>query len=132
MLACGAEGETYNQLANVLGISDMNAWNSAMSTYVRGSLDKNVQLNIANSVWLGQRLNPSPDEIFVAPLRNNYNAEIFKDVPFDKSTVDKANAWASEKTNKMIPKIVNEFSDDTVAMLMNAIYFDAQWTKKVL
>lgn len=130
MLACGAEGETYNQLANVLGISDMNAWNSAMSTYVRGSLDKDVQLHIANSVWLGQKLNPSPDEIFAAPLRNNYNAEIFKDVPFDMGTVDKANAWASEKTNKMIPKIVNEFSDDIVAMLMNAIYFDAQWTKK--
>lgn len=130
MLACGAEGETYNQLANTLGISDLNAWSSAMSTYVRGSLDKDVQLHIANSVWLGQRLNPSPDEIFVTPLRNNYNAEIFKDVPFDMSTVDKANAWASEKTNKMIPKIVNEFSDDTVAMLMNAIYFDAQWTKK--
>lgn len=130
MLACGAEGETYNQLANTLGISDLNAWNSAMSTYVRGSLDKDVQLHIANSVWLGQKLNPSPDEIFAAPLRNNYNAEIFKDVPFDMSTVDKANAWASEKTNKMIPKIVNEFSDDTVAMLMNAIYFDAQWTKK--
>ena len=130
MLACGASGETYNQLADVLGIDDMNAWNGAMSTYVRGSLDKDVQLHIANSVWLGQKMNPSPDEIFAVPLKNNYNAEIFKDVPFDMGTVDKANAWAAKKTNNMIPKIVNQFSDDTVAMLMNAIYFDAQWTNQ--
>lgn len=128
MLACGAGGETYNQLASALGISDMNEWNSAMSRYVRGSLDKDVQLHIANSVWLGQKLKPSPDEVFVSPLKNNYNAEVFKNVPFNRDTADKANAWASENTDKMIPQIVDSFNEETVAMLMNAIYFDAQWT----
>ncbi len=133
MLTNGAKNETYNQLVNTLRISDMNAWNEAMKTYSRGSLNENIKLNIANSVWLSDNFDKSPDmeSGFIAPLKTYYNAEVFKNVVFDVNTAKKINYWVNNKTNEMIPSIVEEEPmDDLSMMLINALYFEAEWAAK--
>ena len=57
-----------------------------------------------------------------------YNAEMFK-APFNDETLKQMNNWVNEKTDKMIPKIIDEFGDDTAAVLLNCIAFDAKWEK---
>lgn len=61
---------------------------------------------------------------------NNFNPRVekfdFKDI---SAVVSKINNWCKEKTHDMIDEIVKEqnFNDDTVAVLLNSIYFESPW-----
>jgi serpin B len=46
----------------------------------------------------------------------------------DPATVDAINAWVEEKTEGYIDSIVDMLSPSDVMLLVNAIYFDAEWT----
>ena len=131
MLANGAEGNTRTELLNALGITDLDAVNNMMKTYCSGSMDESVTFNIANSVWLGKTLIPSNmiENKFINPLMTNYNSEVYRDVDFASAdTVKQVNDWVDKKTNGMIKKIVDEGSlSQTVAMIMNALYFQGRW-----
>ena len=65
-------------------------------------------------------------EDFITTSREYFNSEIYKS-PFSDGIQDKVNSWCDEKTNHMIPKILNTAPTDTVLMLVNAIAFDGEW-----
>ena len=60
---------------------------------------------------------------------DNYNSEVYRDIDFSASdTVDRVNGWVDKKTNGMIKKIIDRTSAaNTVAMIMNALYFQGRW-----
>ena len=43
------------------------------------------------------------------------------------STLKDINTWVSQKTEKMIPQILDKIEDNSVMYLINAIAFDAKW-----
>jgi len=49
-----------------------------------------------------------------------------------KEAVAKVNGWISDKTNKLITDMVDEtmIRPDTLLLLVNAIYFKADWCKQ--
>jgi serpin B len=50
---------------------------------------------------------------------------------FDQpAAVNTINQWASDNTNKRIPKVIDEISPETVMFLMNALYFKGDWSYK--
>ena len=129
MLTNGAEGNTKTQLMTALGITDLSDLNMKMSGYLKGGLDEKINLNIANSLWLSNKLVPSAgiDNNFIAPLQQCYNAEVQKNFDFTApNAVDTLNGWVSDKTNGMIKKTFTEVAG-LDATLINTVYFKGGW-----
>lgn len=57
-------------------------------------------------------------------MQEDFRAEIFS---AESDMVDKVNNWVNEKTEGMIPKLLEESPKDLKAVLMNAISFKAKW-----
>ena len=132
MLAGGAEGETYDEIVSALGwegftIEEVNSLYSALSGGLV-SVDKEVSLEIANSVWTQ---NDYPiKESYISSLSTNYDAEA-RSVDFKSpSTLGEINSWCSDKTHGMIPKMLDNINPYTKLMLLNALYFKGTWQDK--
>jgi serine protease inhibitor len=98
----GARGHTRAALDQFLGPDDVPE--------VRAG-----SVLLAQAAWLGDDYTPGP------ALRG-------LDVgPLDPA---KVNAWASEKTNGMIPAIVESFEQDEQLAITDAVYLDATWQRR--
>ncbi len=90
------------------------------------SVDPDVTLNIANSIWYRNTFAVEQD--FINTNQEFYDAEV-QDLDFgDPSARDIINEWVEEKTNDKIKDIIKEISPATVMFLINAIYFNGTWT----
>ena len=130
MLENGAKGNTKAELDEILSLSDKDERNAEFSAIMNSFTDKKAVLQTANSIWVDkdfQKRTPVK-ETFISVLRKYYEAEAeYADFKSSK-TVDKVNSWISKKTNKMIPKMLNELDDETVMLLINAVYFEGKWS----
>lgn len=122
MTANGASCETLTQLENVLGMSV-----EQLNDFFREYLSKDdEQVIIANSIWLkDDRALPLCQE-FEQTVSNDYDSEIFLE-SMDEDTLLKINDWVNEKTDGMIPEILNEIPADTLMYLLNTLTFQAKW-----
>ena len=133
MTANGADGNTLKQMLDVMGGGvDMDTFNSNMNLWIsrahKNNTDKS-RLSIANSVWVKDKDNLTTTEQFAKSCKEVYNAEMFK-APFDMGTVRKVNDWVSEKTDKMIPSLIEQFNGDEIMCLINCIAFDSEWEQQ--
>ncbi len=131
MLLNGAEGETFDQIREVLGFDelDRNEINEAAYNLIAllQEFDDQVIFNIANSVWYRDTFDVEPG--FLSTNQEFYNAIVEKTDFSDPATVDKINSWVEDKTEGLIDSIVEEPIDPlTVMYLINAIYFNGDWT----
>ena len=133
MTANGADGNTLKQMLDVMGGGvDMDTFNSNMNLWISRAHENNTdksRLSIANSVWVKDKDNLTTTEQFAKSCKEVYNAEMFK-APFDMGTVKKVNDWVSEKTDKMIPSLIEHFNGDEIMCLINCIAFDSEWDKQ--
>lgn len=130
MTANGAKGQTQDEMAKVLGsdipMNDLNAYYYDYSHNLKNT--EYASLKQANSVWVrdSKDMIEVPDT-FLQIVKNNYDAQVFL-APFDQSTVTDINNWVNYHTDQMIPKLLNNLSDDAVMCLINALAFDAKWS----
>jgi serine protease inhibitor len=89
------------------------------------SVDKRVLMQIANSVWTENDFNVK--QSFIDILTNYYDAESKAFDIEDAAAPDKINAWIEGKTNGLIKDMVSELNDNTIMLLINAIYFKGKW-----
>ena len=125
LLLNGTDGETKDEIMNVLGISGVDSFNEynkkLMDLYGN---DKTYTLDIANSVFLNtDRAEGDFKEDYVKTLGEFYGAS--PDKVNDKTAVSAVNDWVNEKTKGKIPTLAD--SNDYSAFLANAIYFKAGW-----
>ena len=124
----GASGENLEEMKEVLGFGEMELGDvNEQFMHLIASLvaaDKDLVLDIANSVWMREEFSLDVKAAFTDVLKDFYDAEIFA----EGFTVENINAWVSEKTNGKIDEIVKEIGEDVVMYLINAIYFKAAWT----
>ena len=118
MTANGANENTLKQMQEVLckGVS-MEDFNKNMHLLISDAHNNNTEnskLNIANSIWLKDMKGLTLTESFARTCKEQFNAEMFK-APFDEGTVENINSWVNEKTDKMIPKILEKLDPDTRA-----------------
>ncbi|MBP5154223.1 MAG: serpin family protein [Lachnospiraceae bacterium] len=128
MTANGAAGENLRQMEQVLGsgmpIAQLNEY---LSTYLNGLPSApNARFTFADSVWLRSDITASVVPEFLQTNADYYDAAVYA-APFTPETVARINDWVSEKTDKMIPKLVDQLGRDTVMVLLNALVFDARW-----
>ena len=57
---------------------------------------------------------------------DHYGADLFRS-PFDGSTLKDINAWTADRTDGLIPAILDRLPGSTVIYLINALAFDGRW-----
>jgi serpin B len=125
----GAAGSTLDSMTKALDFGSLTdqeineSYKYILETF--SSLDPKVKLSIANSIWY--RNNFSVLQDFITTNQNYFNASVNPLDFADPSAVTTINDWVSDNTNKLIPSIIDEISEDVVMYLINAVYFKGQW-----
>ncbi|MCA1756480.1 MAG: serpin family protein [Bacteroidales bacterium] len=132
MTANGASGATRDSMLSVLQFSNLSM-EDINSSYMELTdklinLDKRVTVKLANSVWVENRL--SPKTSFMTILEKYYSAEVREFSVTDPGIVAVINGWIADATNNTINHVLDEISQETVMMLINAIYFNGKWKYK--
>jgi serine protease inhibitor len=126
----GANSTTEEAMAKTLCLPnlDTNEINAVYRDLMNGlkSVDEQVELSIANSIWYRQDY--AIEKEFLSVNQNYYNAKVegldFTD-PLSKNIINK---WVEDQTNGKITNLVEKISDSSIMFLINAIYFHGSWT----
>lgn len=126
MAAMGAEEDTEKELLTLFGYESAEQMQEDSRILV-SELDRaDGSITVNNSVWIDK--NYPIGEKYTAGLIDVFNAETFREKLSDEKTVDKLNGWIDEKTNGLIHEMISEpFDEDTVLLLVNALYFKNEW-----
>ncbi|MFN8413721.1 MAG: serpin family protein [Anaerolineales bacterium] len=143
MTYAGARGNTESQMADALHFTQgqilthttFNALDLGLSERAKSGIGNDQQpmrLNIANAVWAEKTLTFLDD--FLNILAVNYGAGVhladFKNSPDPERLA--INSWVSNQTEKKINDLLPDGSitPDTRMVLVNAIYFKADWANQ--
>ena len=128
MTANGAEGNTRAQIEAVLGMT-VEELNLYLYTYISTLPEgEKYKLKLANSIWFTNDKSFTVNREFLQTNADYYSADIYQ-APFNSRTLKDINNWVKSETDKMIPKILKEIPKDAIMYLINALAFDAEWTK---
>ena len=126
----GAEGETKKAMAEALefnGIS-LEGLNQSFKDLMIGiqNADSEIELNIANSIWLREGFDCRED--FIDRNRRYFDSEV-EEIDFSSPDAPNIiNGWIKDATEGKIEKMIDKICDDVVMYLINAIYFKGNWT----
>jgi serine protease inhibitor len=126
----GAGGDTYEQMRDFFGYDGMTneEINQAYFDLIEllTTLDPKVVMNIANSVWVREDFQVL--EEFLERNRTFFDAKVTR-LDFSKPEApDIINAWINEKTKGLIEEMIDQIDPLVVMYLINAIYFNGDWT----
>lgn len=122
----GAGGNTLSQFENAAQ-TDIGSLNSLFGDFISDLPDGNkCKLHIANGIWLNDNNSFKISESFLNTNNTHYKAEIRK-TPFNRNTVGEINQFVNKNTNGMIKKLVDDIDEQTLAYLVNALAFEAEW-----
>ncbi len=128
----GAVGATRDSMLDALRMNGTtpDEINSSFKNLTSAllSVDKRVIMTIANSVWTEK--NFEVKQAFIDLLKNYYSAVSESFDINDASTPDLINKWIEDNTNGLIKNMINKLDDNTVMLLINAIYFKGKWASQ--
>ena len=132
MVNDAATGQTEKELEETLGFhkGNIQAVNDYCKKLIDGlpKVDNKVTLNIANAIFLNKYYTLKPP--FEKDMQTYYGAKT-EALDFNApSSLDRINGWCNEKTNGMIPTILDNVDPMILSYLLNAVYFKADWTSK--
>ena len=120
LVRTGADGTTKTEIERVLGYTESVKWESVTDG----------TLTTAAALW-GQKNYPFLPE-FIRTAQSNFGSTVeqadFRNNP--AAAVRQINAWSSKQTKGKIPTIFDRLGPDTRLVLVNAIYFKADWNGK--
>ena len=133
LLNNGATGQTKQEINNVLGAQQDD---DVINQFCRKmldeapTLDQTTKIGIANTIFMNLGYNLKPT--FVETANTYYDAEPQTRDFHDGETMDVINQWASDHTEGLIDKILDQqsFDPDYVSYLLNALYFKGTWANK--
>ena len=133
LIEAGAKGDTKAALDSYLQTENFTDF---MENYMKLAREKyssedkygdwNNVLEIANSLWADNGL-PLKEE-YQKTMTERLGAEI-RNISFNdkENTLNAINGWVNDKTHEMIPKVIEDYNDTTVAVLINTVYFESAW-----
>ena len=128
LAANGAGGDTLSQFEQVLGkgmkLEDINKGLAGQISKAKASND--VKYDIANSIWVREGGQITLKKSYAELCKERFDADSYL-APFNNDTVTEINNWVKDHTGGMIDKIKDRFGPNEVAVLLNAIAFDAKW-----
>ena len=133
MLNNGAAGKTQQEINDVLGFGEAGA--DAINQFCRKllteapTLDQTTKVSIANTIYVNNHWNFVLQEPFVEKAQQYYDATPESRDFYDGKTMGVINQWASDHTAGLIKEVLtkDEFNEDAVSYLLNALYFNGKW-----
>ncbi|MGD1715631.1 serpin family protein [Dapis sp. BLCC M172] len=128
----GAAGETQKAMAKTLNfqgmsLAEVNQANKDLGILLN-SLNPEIKLNIANSIWTDKGTSFSPN--FLQVNQNFYQSQV-REIDFNNPESPKIiNDWVKDKTEGKIEKIIQALNPNDVMVLLNAIYFQGNWEEQ--
>ena len=128
MAANGADGKTREEIERVFGGLSIQELNEYLNGFVSLlSTDPDCRFHSANSVWYNKSgIQVKKD--FLQTAADYYGASAFQ-AEFAPKLTKEINEWASDHTDGKIRQILNEINPEALMYLLNAISFDAEWSK---
>lgn len=126
----GANGATRDSMMKALryyniDIEDINNSYKDLTDKLM-EVDERVLMEIANSVWVEERLRVK--QSFMDALEEYFSAEAYDFSVSDPDIVDIINEWIEDHTHGKIKDMVEPPLPQDIAMLLiNAIYFNGKW-----
>lgn len=131
MVYMGAGGETREAMAAALRLRGLEPADVAEGhRALREALERpreGVQLRIGNALWADERFEPHVRPQFVDTVRDAFAGEVHVRDFASPDTLGAINAWAEDRTEGMIPRIVEGIEPELVMFLLNAVYFKGRW-----
>jgi len=118
LLLEGSTGKTREELLAVLGGSFED---------IVPYTDEKTTVTSASSVWLKNGMTVL--DSYGKAISEKYSAQVYTRDFASKGTVKEINSWCSDHTAGRIPSIVSELPEETVMLLLNALYFKAPWIR---
>lgn len=127
----GAEGATRDAMTRVLQFGNMSLEeiNREYLNLIESleNADKQVQLSIANSIWIRDDFEPLVKQDFLQRVRNYFKSEVFTRDFGNPQISNEINSWISNETDGKINKMVDRIDPELVMFLVNAIFFKGEW-----
>lgn len=131
MVYNGSDGETKKEIAETLQasgieVSDLNKANASLLAMLKKNTEK-ITVDIANSIWINDEFQFHQE--FEKNVSDFYQAELQAFNSMDGEAAKTINQWVEKATREKIKDIVEDpLNPDLVMILLNAIYFNGEWT----
>ena len=129
MLVNGCDNDTKVQIEEMLGLS-VDELNEYCYYIISGFSRDNSTLNIANSLWVNRDMNIDVKKPYLDINALYYDIEVYRDSFSDKKALSNINHWVNVNTQGMIKEILDSIDPMTAMILINSLYFEAEWTDK--
>lgn len=133
LLSRGANGPTAKELTAGLYLSNVDSLVHDGFKFLLSMLNdiKQVGFTLANTICVQEDISLVPDFVSISSesFHSNIQKVNFKDAA---GAIKQINAWVEEKTKHKITDIVSadNINEETIVLLMNAIYFKGDWLCK--
>ncbi|GFX55582.1 uncharacterized serpin-like protein TK1782 [Trichonephila clavipes] len=136
MLFCGAHNETAEEMRNVLGYEIANIKDEELKSCFQ-KLVHSLENHPDSYTLVSANALVSHKEFLVKGDYKSLLLEYFKahiqEVDFaneNEKAVKQINEWVNEKTQNMIPELLDSLDPATVLVILNAVYFKGFWLHK--
>lgn len=131
MLVNGAEGKTKEEISTALEsknypVSIINEHQSQLRKELT-TIDPTSSILISNSLW--NNIDFSVKSTFIEANKTFYDAEVNTIDFSSQNALPLINQWCAEKTYYKIPHALEELSEETQLLLINALYFRSNWAE---
>ena len=110
-----------------MSLEEINQANKDLGILLN-SLNPEIKLNIANSIWARKEIPFSPT--FLQVNQDFYQSQVRKIDFKHPDSLKIINNWVKDKTEGKIEKIIQELNYNDVMVLLNAIYFKGNWEEQ--
>ena len=117
----GAEGETQYEILQLLNYNSIEEANKTSKKILKEFYKNKDILKIANAILTKIK----STEKFFKTGTEEYDAKIEQ-----LKNYEQVNKWVKKQTNNNIIKIINSIEENVLMILLNAIYFEASWSKQ--
>lgn len=128
LLVSSSDGRTREELEEFLNgkASDENALKMiSFLQQIQREFTEDRTLYSANALLVGENYREYIRDSYVRLVKKAYDSQVLT----SDNLLEDVNRWVNEKTHGMIPQVLEQVSPDLVAILMNAVSFDAQWER---
>ncbi|MBO4769532.1 MAG: hypothetical protein J5563_01980 [Clostridia bacterium] len=145
LAVAGANGATRDQILNALGVSsleELERWTDRVKKYTESFYDEYERelksygendikpkraFDVANSAWVNRDKGADFTQQYAEYVREKFGAEVFSEKSTDLK--DRINSWVDDKTKGLIPNIVDDSVEDSIAVLVNTLYLIDGWAE---
>lgn len=137
----GSNGETKTELLDALGVEnettlrelaeEMNDISKVVDIRVEEDKKYAIEVNeskflVSNSIWKNKDKDGKLKEEYKKSVLENYYAKA--EEINESCLVESVNNWVKEKTNGLIPNVVNDSAKESNTILVNTIYLNDSWS----